>query len=444
MLRRKNRVHNTYEAQTEFLQKFGHGGNEGATTAAPSTAPQTEAQPATEGSAIQGLVKTWTIDASQDKYYYWTVVVSVAFVYNLLFVIARQVFVDLIGPTGVSICAEGAPPYRNFSRECTDDQLMNMKVMPTIELYPDMGWSRWWWTRMMWAILDLVMDSIYWLDIFVRTRTGFLEQGLVVRDIEKIRKNYHESKQFKYDIISIIPIDYVLGWPWPVSWFRPFPVVRLNRLLRIDRVRDCMERTETRSSMPNAFRVLCVVWYIIVIIHWNACFYFWISEMIGLGSDGWVYGPLNKQSLPDFYWSTLILTTIGEVPSPVQNVEYLFVTLDLMCGVLIFATIVGNVGSMISNMSAARTEFQNKMDGIKQYMELRRVSKQLEMRVIKWFDYLWANKQSLSDQQVLKVLPDKLQAEIAMQVHFETLRKVRIFQVRFTRNRFTLTMVAVL
>lgn len=55
---------------------------------------------------------------------------------------------------------------------------------------------------------------------------------------------------------------------------------------------------------------------------------------------------------------------------------------------------------------------------------------QLEIRVIKWFDYLWTNKQSLSDQQVLKVLPDKLQAEIAMQVHFETLRKVRIFQVK--------------
>lgn len=32
---------------------------------------------------------------------------------------------------------------------------------------------------------------------------------------------------------------------------------------------------------------------------------------------------------------------------------------------------------MISNMSAARTEFQNRMDGIKQYMELRRVGKQV-------------------------------------------------------------------
>ena len=118
------------------------------------------------------------------------------------------------------------------------------------------------------------------------------------------------------------------------------------------------------------------------------------------------------------------------MPAPQQNVEFMFVTLDLMCGVLIFATIVGNVGSMISNMSAARTDFQTKMDGIKQYMTLRKVSKSLEVRVIKWFDYLWDNKQSLSDQQVLEILPDKLQAEIAMHVHFETLRKVRIFQVR--------------
>ncbi|KAJ1352131.1 Phosphatidylinositol 4,5-bisphosphate levels regulator protein [Parelaphostrongylus tenuis] len=154
--------------------------------------------------------------------------------------------------------------------------------------------------------------------------------------------------------------------------------------------------------------------------------------MIGLGTDGWVYGPLNKQSLPEnvkdtllrryiysFYWSTLILTTIGEVPGPVQNIEYLFVTLDLMCGVLIFATIVGNVGSMISNMSAARTEFQTKMDGIKQYMELRRVSKQLEARVIKWFDYLWANKQSLSDQQVLKDCEAGLLAELVLKLQLQ-------------------------
>jgi hypothetical protein len=45
-----------------------------------------------------------------------------------------------------------------------------------------------------------------------------------------------------------------------------------------------------------------------------------------------------------FYWSTLVLTTIGDVPQPVHNAEIVFVNIDFMIGVLIFATVVGNVG----------------------------------------------------------------------------------------------------
>lgn len=40
---------------------------------------------------------------------------------------------------------------------------------------------------------------------------------------------------------------------------------------------------------------------------------------------------------------------------------------------LIFATIVGNVGSMITNMNAARADFQARIDAIKQYMSFRKV-----------------------------------------------------------------------
>lgn len=336
------------------------------------------------------FIKVFVADKTSDWYYYWTGVVSIAFMYNLIVIIARVVFVDL-----------------------------NSGFM----------W-------IVWLSSDLIADIIYMIDIFVKSRTGFLEQGLLVRDTKKIWTAYKHSTEAKLDVLCIIPLDYIFTY---VVFDKP--IVRFNRLIKVERIKSFMETTETRSSMPNVFRVFTVVCYIIVIIHWNACFYFAISELIGLGSDSWVYGPLNTQSLPEgvedtlirryvysFYWSTLILTTIGEVPGPVQNIEFVFVTFDLMGGVLIFATIVGNVGSMISNMSADRTEFQNKMDSIKQYMELRKVSKALENRVIKWFDYLWANKQNLSDQQVLRLLPDKLQAEIAMHVHFETLRKVRIFQ----------------
>ena len=260
---------------------------------------------------------------------------------------------------------------------------------------------------------------------------GYLEQGLLVHDKTKLRKNYTKTWTFRFDVISIMPLD-LFGF---ITW-RFMPSLRTIRLFKLKRIAEFSDRTETRTNFPNMFRIIKLLLYILVIIHWNACVYFFISKMIGFGTDEWVYknistpdwAPLSRQYVYSFYWSTLTLTTIGETPQPVTDIEYVFVVVDFLMGVLIFASIVGNVGSMITNMNAARSQFQQKMDGVKQYMEFRKVSKELERRVIKWFDYLWTNKQSLDEDSILSTLPDKLKAEIGIHVHFETLKRVSIFQ----------------
>ena len=233
------------------------------------------------------------------------------------------------------------------------------------------------------------------------------------------------------DIVSILPTDffYILTGMDTPEW-------RFNRIFKFGRLLEFFDRTATRTNFTNLFRILNLVLYILIIIHWNACIYFAISHAIGFGKDRWVYPNtsdpvyqrLTRKYIYSFYWSTLTLTTIGETPQPEEDIEYLFVVVDFLIGVLIFATIVGNVGSMITNMNATRAEFQQKMDGVKQYMEFRKVSKELEQRVIKWFDYLWINKQSLNEEEVLGALPDKLKAEIAIHVHLETLKRVALFQ----------------
>lgn len=260
---------------------------------------------------------------------------------------------------------------------------------------------------------------------------GFLEQGLVVKDAKILKEKYMKTPQFKLDMLSVIPTDIVFFYIGINN-----PEWRFNRLFRLGRLFEFFDRTETRTNFPNIFRIANLVLYIIIIIHWNGCLYFAISKILGFGSDTWVYpGPkkpefsqLSRQYIYSFYWSTLTLTTIGETPPPVRDVEYFFVVVDFLTGVLIFATIVGNVGAMISNMNAARVEFQAKIDSIKQYMQFRKVTKDLEARVVKWFDYLWTEGKTCDEKQVLKNLPDKLKAEIAINVHLETLRKVRIFQ----------------
>uniref|UniRef100_A0A3Q2YCU7 Cyclic nucleotide gated channel subunit alpha 1 n=1 Tax=Hippocampus comes TaxID=109280 RepID=A0A3Q2YCU7_HIPCM len=240
-----------------------------------------------------------------------------------------------------------------------------------------------------WFFLDFLCDLLYVADMIFRTRTGLLS-----------------------GTGSSVPTRYP---PQQAA--------------------EVQQRTETRTNYPNALRISNLVMYIVIIIHWNACLYYSFSKAIGFGSDRFVYpdpanpefGRLVRKYAYSMYWSTLTLTTIGETPPPVENSEYFFVVTDFLVGVLIFATIVGNVGSMITNMNAARASFQARIDAIKQYMSFRKVTKDLEKRVIKWFDFLWTNKKAVDEREVLKYLPDKLRAEIAINVHLDTLKKVRIF-----------------
>ncbi|XP_013783251.1 cyclic nucleotide-gated cation channel alpha-3-like [Limulus polyphemus] len=335
--------------------------------------------------------RTFVMDPTCNLHYHWLAVITLAVLYNTIFIIGRSVFWKL------------------------------QNLQPVL-----------------WYLLDYVCDGIYVLDMVFQARTGYLHQGLLVRDAKRLFSNYMRSQHFKLDIFSLLPTDImycVLG----VSCEQRVPcsvIVRVNRLLRWHRMLEFFGRTETRTSFPYAFRIAKLIFYLLVIIHWNACIYFSVSYYIGFGSDSWVYKNVSEpkystfrhQYIYCFYWSTLTLTTIGEVPVPERDIEYLFVVIDFLVGVLIFATIVGNVGSMITNMNAARAEFQNRMDSIKQYMEFRKVSKELENRVIKWFDYLWTNKQSLDEEAITSMLPDKLKAEIAINVHLATLKQVKLFQ----------------
>lgn len=74
--------------------------------------------------------------------------------------------------------------------------------------------------------------------------SGFLEQGLLVRDIPRIRKLYMTSMQFKLDLISILPLDLIAS----IAFLRPLPYLRFNRMIRYPRMSDFVERTETRFA----------------------------------------------------------------------------------------------------------------------------------------------------------------------------------------------------
>ena len=61
------------------------------------------------------------------------------------------------------------------------------------------------------------------------------------------------------------------------------------------------------------------------------------------------------------------------------------------------------------------------------YLTFRKIDRSLEVRVVKWFDYLRNNGHASVEEEVLDSLPEKLKAEIEMNVHLETLKRVALF-----------------
>ena len=130
-----------------------------------------------------------------------------------------------------------------------------------------------------------------------------------------------------------------------------------------------------------------------------------------------------------FYRSTLVLTTISNIEPPASSFEKIYMIVSYMIGVIVFAIIVGSITEIIDDLNMKQSEFQKNVDLIKSFMHVASVERTLQQRVINWFNHSWMVNNGMDEQLIFQEsLPENLQAEIAINVHLETLKRVHIFQ----------------
>ncbi|XP_056904545.1 cyclic nucleotide-gated cation channel alpha-4 isoform X1 [Takifugu flavidus] len=327
--------------------------------------------------------KEWLVDPAEQFYYVWLQVMILPIVYNSVIIILRTCFTTIA-----------------------------LSYLPV------------------WLTLDYLSDLMYIVDMIITVHTGYLDQGILVKDLTQLKQRYLHSKAFLRDLASLIPTD-LLYFVFGIQT----PLVRINRLLRMPRLNEALDRMETRTSYPNTFRISKLMIYIFVLIHWNACLYFALSSYIGFGSDRWVYpnitnpefASLRRQYIYCFWFSAQIFTTVGDTPLPKREDEYLFMIADLLIAVLVFASIVGNVGNVITSLRDRDNVFFPNHELVKAYLSSHQISKELRHRIDNWYQHLHINKKIIRENEILQELPLHLRTEIAVSVHLSTLSKVTIF-----------------
>ncbi|KAL2729095.1 cyclic nucleotide-gated cation channel beta-1-like isoform X7 [Vespula maculifrons] len=272
-----------------------------------------------------------------------------------------------------------------------------------------------------WLACDGFTDLVFFLDVAVQFRTGYLEQGLMVYNSKKLAGHYLKSKCFVLDLLALLPLDLLqvnLG---------SNPMLRFPRFLKIYRVYNYYYMVESRTVYPNLWRVLNLIHILLILAHWFGCFYYLLSEAEGFQGD-WVYPYRPAGGNPRS------LARRGRLSRLLQfkhNGGYVFTIVSYLIGVFIFATIVGQVGNVITNRNANRLEFERLLDGAKTYMRHHKVPGGMKRRVLRWYDYSWSRGRIQGGGDIntaLGLLPDKLKTELALHVNLAVLKKVTIFQ----------------
>uniref|UniRef100_A0A8C7QN50 Cyclic nucleotide gated channel subunit beta 1b n=1 Tax=Oncorhynchus mykiss TaxID=8022 RepID=A0A8C7QN50_ONCMY len=275
----------------------------------------------------------------------------------------------------------------------------------------------------LWLLADYLCDLIYILDIMVfQPRLQFVRSGDIVFDKKDMRKNYMKTFRFKMDVISLVPLE--------LFYFKTGinPLLRFPRLLKVMSFFEFNDRLEAILTKAYVYRVIRTTSYLLYCLHCNACLFYWISAYEGLGSTKWVYDGKGNSYIRCYYFAVKTLITIGGLPEPTTLFEIIFQLINYFVGVFAFSIMIGQMRDVVGAATSGQTYYRACMDNTVKYMASYRIPKDVQNRVKTWYNYTWQSQGMLDEQELLVQLPDKMRLDIAVDVNYDIVSKVSLFQ----------------
>ncbi|KAI3380633.1 hypothetical protein SNEBB_001649 [Seison nebaliae] len=294
--------------------------------------------------------------------------------------------------------------------------------------------------RLIWIGMDILCDFIYLMDmIFVKMRKSYIEDGLEIKDTKRLRYEYIHSGYFKIDVLSCVPIDLL----YLIPYLRYAILLRLNRFLKLGSFVEFFMRLDQHVKRWNHFlRMLETFQYMIFLIHCESCIYYVFSlyeektvipiqKAKGIENNWYLNATKyinTNHYVVSFYLCAKLATSIGNNPRPTNSGEYLFMTSAWLVSVFVFAFLIGQMKDIIQSARANKMAFHRALDLSLSYLKMLQVPDKLLNKVRDWYLYNWEKCKTLDEDEVLQFLPARIQTDVAIYVHYETLRKVNLFQ----------------
>lgn len=197
---------------------------------------------------------------------------------------------------------------------------------------------------------------------------------------------------------------------------RVWMVLQLLTLGRVSGVVRDVSRTH--AGWAPRLRLVAFLYGLGIVVHATACGFVAIG-----GASG------TTPYLDALYWTAQTVTTVGFGDIvPVTAVQKVYAIGVMLLGAGVYAFLIGNIASVISNLDPLRTAHVQQQEQMAAFMHARALPRALRDRVQAYYDHLWERNLVSDEDATLATLPPALREEVALHLRRDLVRHVPLFR----------------
>ncbi|MDO6395128.1 cyclic nucleotide-binding domain-containing protein [Leptospira santarosai] len=269
--------------------------------------------------------------------------------------------------------------------------------------------------------LYILVDLLYFGDIlyyifspeFVKGRRVYIQKKNILRYLRT---------WFFFDFIAAFPFELAAQRILEIDLTSHpylFLLFGITRIVKVVRVPAILHRLNLAfKPAPGVLRLVLLGFWISIVAHWCAVGWLYMDEL-NSAKTGW------DEYVKALYWSVMTLATVGYGDVlPVTTNQRIYVILVMMLGAAVYATVIGNIASILGNLDLIRAAQLKRMSQVDSYLRARNLPYLIRRKIRDYYMYIMERGFGENEKELLSDLPLSLQREVKIHLHRELLEKV--------------------
>lgn len=266
---------------------------------------------------------------------------------------------------------------------------------------------------------SFLIALVFAVDILIEFQTVYQHEGSLIIDLRERSLRYLKGSLVA-DVLAAFPGLFLQAKGVLPSGI--FVIVYFMPLLKLIKVNKTLRETGEAIINPAIFRLLMLVFWILMAAHLIACLWILVSG----NPDNLI--PVDRY-ISSFYWTMTTLATIGYGDiTPKGSQQMLFVIVIEVLGAAMYGLVIGNIAGLIANIDVAKSQYREKLDKINSFLRYRNIPEHLMKKINNYYSYLWDTRKGYDEIEFLHDLPVALKESVALHLNKEIIQRVPLFE----------------